>query len=141
MSAHLQLDIVTPEKTVFSGEVSFVYLPGAVGEMGILPGHAALLSVLVPGELRFGYKGDIEFLAIAGGFVEVVDDKVTVLTDKALSEIKMDEDAIQEALDRAKKELSQLGHDADVEKVAALEATIAKATAALVFKRKRKAGK
>ena len=138
---HLHLDIVTPEKTVFSGEVSFVYLPGAAGEMGILPQHAALLSSLVPGELRYGHDGEIRFLAIAGGFVEVVDNQVTVLTDKARSEIKMDEKAIEDALERAKKELSQIGHDADVEKVAALEATIAKATAALVFKRNRKAGK
>ena len=138
---HLHLDIVTPEKTIFSGDVSFVHLPGADGEMEILPQHAALLTSLVPGELHYGYEGEIKFLAIGGGFAEGADNKVTVLTDIALEEIKMDEDKIQEAIDRAKKELSQLGHDADVEKVAALEATIAKATAALAFKRNRKARK
>jgi F-type H+-transporting ATPase subunit epsilon len=138
---HLHLDIVTPEKTVFSGEVSFVYLPGASGEFGVLPQHTTLLATLVPGELRYGDHGEIKFLAIGGGFAEVVDDRVTVLTDLALEEIKMDDDKIQDALDRAQKELGEMRHGEDIEKVAALEATIAKATAALVFKRNRRAGK
>lgn len=81
-----QLDIVTPEKTIFSDTVEDVYLPGSEGEMGVLDMHAALVSPLSPGELRYKKDGKIEELAVGEGFVEVSDDKVSVLIDLAIGE-------------------------------------------------------
>ena len=134
----LHLDIVTPEKTHFSGKVSFVYLPGSEGELGILPNHAALVTALKPGELRYGAEGEIEMLAVGSGFVEVADDKVVVMTDMALDEHQIDEVAVAAAMERAEKALEDVRHSSNVEEVAALQATIAKSTAALNLKRKRR---
>ena len=87
----LHLDIVTPEKKIFSDTVDNVYLPGADGEMGILPQHAGLVTALKPGELRYLHNGKVEKLAIGSGFAEVTQTKVIVLTDMALGEAEIDE--------------------------------------------------
>jgi len=137
----LHLDIVTPEETHFSGKVSFVYLPGSEGELGILPHHAPLVTALRPGELRYGAEGEIEVLAVGGGFVEVADDRVVVMTDMALDEHQIDEVAVQAALDRAERALKDVRHADDAEEMVALQATIAKSMAALSLKRKRREGR
>ena len=87
----LHLEIVTPEKKVFSDTVGNVYLPGADGELGILDGHAALVTALQPGELRYEKGGQNVTLAIGGGFAEVNRPKVNVHTDKAKGEDHIDE--------------------------------------------------
>jgi F-type H+-transporting ATPase subunit epsilon len=133
---NLHLDIVTPEKTVFSGRVSFVYLPGVEGELGILPGHVPLVTALEPGELRYGSGGEIQVMAVGSGFVEVTGAAVTVMTDMALDEHEIDESSVAAALERAQQELSRIDHDADAEDIAALQAVIAKSTAVLRVKRK-----
>lgn len=83
----LLLDIVTPDRMLFSGEVNMVIAPAALGEVGILPLHAALLTDLNVGELRYKYldggKEAEEYVAIDGGFMEVFEDKVTVITPGA----------------------------------------------------------
>jgi F-type H+-transporting ATPase subunit epsilon len=135
---HLHLDIVTPERQVFSDEVDFVYLPGAEGELGILPQHAALLTTLRPGELRYGCRGDIGMLAVGSGFVEVASNRVLVLTDMALDEIEIDEAKVQAAMDRAEQALAGVSHATDAEEVAQLQATIAKSMAQLSLKRKKR---
>jgi F-type H+-transporting ATPase subunit epsilon len=80
--ATLKLEIATPEKQVVDREVDSVTIPGADGYMGILPGHAALLSELGKGELSFVSGGKSEKLSITGGYVEVRDNHVRVLADK-----------------------------------------------------------
>lgn len=134
----LHLDIVTPERKVFSDEVDFVYLPGSEGELGILPQHTALVTTLKPGELRYGCRGDIGALAVGNGFVEVADNKVVVLTDMAFNEIEIDEVKVQSALERAEKALQDVRHDTDAEDVAQLQAIIAKSMAQLSLKRKQR---
>ena len=67
----LQLDIVTPEKKAFSAPVDHVYLPGADGELGVLPMHAGLVTALKPGELRYLHNGQTTTLAIGSGFAEI----------------------------------------------------------------------
>jgi F-type H+-transporting ATPase subunit epsilon len=78
----LQLELVTPEKTVVDKAVDSVQIPGADGYMGILPGHAALLSELGTGALSYVAGGKTETLKISGGFVEIRDNHVRVLADK-----------------------------------------------------------
>ncbi|HCQ79236.1 MAG TPA: ATP synthase F1 subunit epsilon [Verrucomicrobiales bacterium] len=130
-----QLDIVTPEKTIFSDTVEDVYLPGSEGEMGVLDMHAALVAPLSPGELRYKKDGKIEELAVGEGFVEVSDDKVSVLIDLAIGEDAIDEAQVEEAMKRAQEALA--GENVDHDEMAALQAAIAKSEAMLKLKRKR----
>ena len=132
----LQLDIVTPEKKIFSDTVDNVYLPGVNGEMGILPQHAGLVTALKPGELRYLHNGKVETLAIGSGFAEVTQTKVIVLTDSALGEADIDEAHVEAAIKRAQEQLAAVDHNLDSEEVAYLQGVIAKSAAALHFKRK-----
>ena len=77
------LEVVTPEKLVASEHCTTAQIPGKDGYMGILPGHAALLSELGEGELSYVVGGRTERIKITGGYVEVRDDHVRVLADKA----------------------------------------------------------
>jgi F-type H+-transporting ATPase subunit epsilon len=132
----LHLEIVTPEKKIFSGPVDNVYLPGADGELGILPEHAGLVTALRAGELNYLENGKVSVLAIGAGFAEVSQQKVTVLTDSALGEDEIDEAATQLAMERAHEKLLGVDHSLDAEEVAHLQSVIAQAAAALHFKRK-----
>ena len=132
----LQLDIVTPEKKIFSDTVDNVYLPGADGEMGILPQHAGLVTALKPGELRYLHNGKVETLAIGSGFAEVTQTKVIVLTDSALGESEIDEDHAEAAIKRAQEKIATIDHNLNLEELAHLQGIIAKASADLHFKRK-----
>jgi F-type H+-transporting ATPase subunit epsilon len=132
----LQLDIVTPEKKVFSDTVDNVYLPGADGEIGVLPMHAGLVTALKPGELRYLHKGQVVTLAIGSGFAEVTQTKVTVLTDMALGEAEIDLQSAEEAIKRAQEKLQAVEHSMDAEEVAYLQGVISRSAAAISFKRK-----
>lgn len=134
----LQLDIVTPEKKIFSGEVDNVYFPASEGEMGVLEMHVALVTGMVPGELRYLQEGKVNELAVGEGFVEVTGHKVTVLTDLALGDEQIDENKVEEAMRRAEEALSKIDHSENSEEVAVIQATIAKSLAQLHLKRKRR---
>ena len=133
----LHLEIVTPELKVFFDEVENVYLPGADGEMGILPSHAALVTAMDAGELRYSKGGKVTELAVGHGFAEVTQEKVTVLTDVAFEEDNIDENAVQEALERAEKALEEVDPK-EAEEVAAQQKVIAAAMAQLALKKKRR---
>ena len=131
----IHLDIVTPERKVFSDTVDNVYVPGADGEMGILQMHAALVTVLQAGELRYLKDGKTEELAIGNGFAEVTQEKVTILTDVAFQEDEIDEAKVEEAMERAQKALEEID-PADVQEAAAMQAVMASSLAQLKLKRK-----
>lgn len=134
----LHLEIVTPEKKIFSDTVGNVYLPGADGELGILDGHASLVTALQPGELRYDKDGKTQVLAVGTGFAEVTEHKVNVLTDMAMGEEQVDEGKVEAAMKRAEEQLKNIGHDHDAEEVAHLQAMIAKSMAQLRLKRRPK---
>jgi F-type H+-transporting ATPase subunit epsilon len=134
----LQLEIVTPEKKIFSDTVDDVYLPGTEGEMGVLELHAALVTSLKAGELRYRKDGEVHELAIGNGFAEVTQHKVSVLTDMAMGEAEIDEASVEEAIKRAEDAIAALKHDHDAEEVAHLQAMIGQSTAKLNLKRKRR---
>jgi len=129
------LDIVTPEQKTFSDDVDSVVVPGIDGEFGVLTNHAALVTILKPGELRYTKGSETVELAVGEGLVEVLGDKVSVLTDLAVSDHEIDEERVQEALDRAKRSLEELSGD---EEIAAVQAMIQKSMAQLHLKRKRR---
>lgn len=103
----LLLEIVTPERQVFSDEVDSVVCPGVEGELGILPHHAPLLTTLGYGELRIRRAGEEEFFAIAGGFLQVRPDKVVVMAETADMASEIDVEKAQEARREAERQLSE----------------------------------
>lgn len=114
----LHLDIVTPERRVFSEEVEHVVLPTeASGEIDILPGHLPLMTMIAPGEMRYGKEGRMESLAIDRGFIEVLGDKVRVLTEAAIEVEAIDPASLDEARQRATaalEEARERGEDPEV---------------------------
>jgi F-type H+-transporting ATPase subunit epsilon len=103
----LLLEIVTPEAKTFSGEVDSVVLPGTQGEFGVLPGHEHLFTGIEPGELEIIQGSQKSWLAVGGGFVEVRNDRVAVLTDMAVRVEDIDENAADEARRRAEAALAE----------------------------------
>jgi F-type H+-transporting ATPase subunit epsilon len=101
----LQLEIVTPERLAYDDQVDSVVLPGAEGELGVLPHHAPLLATLGVGELRVRKGGEEEFFAIAGGFVQVRPDKVVVMAETADMASEIDLEKAQEARREAERAL------------------------------------
>jgi F-type H+-transporting ATPase subunit epsilon len=101
----LQLEIVTPEKLAYQGEVDSVQLPGSEGELGVLPHHAPLISTLGAGELRLRKGGEDEFFAIVGGFLQVLPDKVVVMAETADMASEIDLEKAQEARRQAEQAL------------------------------------
>jgi F-type H+-transporting ATPase subunit epsilon len=80
----MQVELVTPERVIYTGEASIVFARTPDGEIGFLPGHAALLGALLPGPLRIVTPDGSEVVAaVRSGFVEVCDDRVTILADAA----------------------------------------------------------
>ncbi|HEY82857.1 MAG TPA: F0F1 ATP synthase subunit epsilon [Dehalococcoidia bacterium] len=104
--AGLRLDIVTAERAVYSEEVDMVIAPGVEGQLGILPHHVPLMTVLVAGELRIKKGGEEETLAISGGFLEVRPDRVVVLADAAERAEEIDVARAEEAKRRAQERLA-----------------------------------
>lgn len=122
--ATFPLDIVTPEKTVLSETVQSIQLPAAEGSLGILAGHAPLLAELSVGECVVRLpNGAQEQLVIAGGFVEVSREKVTVLADTAEFAAEIDVDRAEQALARAREMLTKLdsGTSAEMDRATAQE--------------------
>jgi F-type H+-transporting ATPase subunit epsilon len=101
----LRLEIVTPERLAYAGEVDAVVVPGSDGELGILPHHAPLVSTLGVGELRFRTGGTEESFAIFGGFLQVRPDKVVVLAELADLASDIDLEAAREARREAERTL------------------------------------
>ena len=101
----LHLEIVTPEKLAYEGEVDSVQLPGSEGELGVLPHHAPLISTLGAGELRLRKGGEDEYFAIVGGFLQVLPDKVVVMAETADMASEIDLERAQEARQKAEQVL------------------------------------
>lgn len=131
----LQLDIVTPEGVTFSGKVDSVVIPSLDGELGILPGHVGLVVQIEPGDLALAHEGKTHHLAVGSGFVEVAADKVSVLTDMAINEDDIDEDAAEAAMRRA--EIAMREEKLQGEEHATVQASLQKSLAQLKVKRRR----
>ncbi len=134
--ATLSLEIVTPEAKTFSGEVDMVVLPGVEGELGILPMHVPLMTRLLPGEVRILQGGKQTELVVGTGFVEVSQNRVSILTDMAMADTEIDEAAAEEAVKRAEARAQE--KDLNSEEVAEIQGSIARSLAQLKFKRRRR---
>ncbi|MBI3486423.1 ATP synthase F1 subunit epsilon [Candidatus Daviesbacteria bacterium] len=105
--AQLHLKIVTPEKLIYEEDVDQVNVPSVDGELGILPHHANLMARLKSGELRIKNGSKVEVMALGGGFIQMDNNNLTVMTDLAISPEEIDEKAVEEAKKRAEQALEQ----------------------------------
>ncbi|MFT2092791.1 F0F1 ATP synthase subunit epsilon [Paraglaciecola sp. 2405UD69-4] len=107
----VQLDVVSAETSIFSGQVEAIQVTGSEGELGIHPGHAPLLTTLLPGMVRLVQNGDEENIYINGGVLEIQPGNVTVLADTAIRAEDLDEQAAVEAKKRAEDHIANPGAD------------------------------
>ncbi|MFN2454237.1 MAG: F0F1 ATP synthase subunit epsilon [Pyrinomonadaceae bacterium] len=129
MAEQLQLEIVTPERRVLAEEVEAVQLPGANGELGILPGHTPLISQLQTGVLAYTQGGASHQLHVSGGFVEVNADRVSVLAE--IAERPEEIDAAQARIERDEAEKILNAADTSEEDSMALREKLERATVRL----------
>ena len=123
----LHVEVVTQDRNVYNGEADMVVAPGSEGVLGILPRHAPLLTMLKPGELRIKYNNDEEALFVAGGFMEVSHNVVTVLADAAERAEDIDMARAEEARRRAQTLLEQRASNVDIGSVqGALERAVSR---------------
>ena len=108
MANTLQVDIVSAEREIFSGAAEMVFAPAVLGEVGIAPGHAPLVTQLAPGEIRVRQiGGEEEGFYVSGGMLEVQPEVVTVLSDTAMRAEDLDEAAALKAQEEAERQLHE----------------------------------
>ena len=113
MADKIQLEVVTPEKITLREAVDEITVPGLDGELGILPDHTPLISQLKTGILSYRQGNERKQLHVSGGFIEVLSDRVSVLSDVAERPEEIDLDRAQRARERAEKRLASRGDDID----------------------------
>jgi F-type H+-transporting ATPase subunit epsilon len=109
--AELTLNVVTPEGSLYEGEASFVAAPGADGELGILPRHAALIAHLGIGPLRVKTEKDTLRFAVRGGFLQVMENAVTLLATQAVKPEELDRQSLVEEKEALLAELQHPSSD------------------------------
>jgi F-type H+-transporting ATPase subunit epsilon len=128
----IQVDVVSAEESIFSGEAKFVALPGEAGELGILPGHIPLITRIKPGAVRIEKAdGGEEFVFVAGGILEVQPNRITVLSDTAIRGADLDEAKASEARKAAEEALKNASSELDLAKATSELAVMAAQIAAL----------
>ncbi|MDE1951430.1 MAG: F0F1 ATP synthase subunit epsilon [Betaproteobacteria bacterium] len=132
-----QVDVVSAEELIYSGQARFVALPGESGELGILPGHTPLITRIKPGAVRIertdGTRTEDDFVFVAGGVLEVQPKHVTVLADTAIRGKDLDEAKAQEALKLAQDNRASAK---DAQDIAVVEGELAMLAAQLAAIRK-----
>jgi F-type H+-transporting ATPase subunit epsilon len=135
MAKTLKLQIITPDATVYDEDVEIVMLPSVGGQIGILPQHVRLMTVMVRGEMLVRKDGHAHFLAVGEGLVDVTGDRVSILTDMAVAVENIDEAWAEEARQRA---AAQLRDKISAEEVASVNAALARSLTQLQVKRRRR---
>jgi F-type H+-transporting ATPase subunit epsilon len=116
MSDTFKLEIVTPEKKVVNTAAEEMQIPGKNGYLGILPGHAPLITELAVGEITYRENSTEQRLAVAWGFAEVLPDKVTILAESAERPSEIDVARARESKERAEQRLTSGDANVDVER-------------------------
>tara|TARA_B100000989_G_scaffold179812_1_gene135074 strand:- start:114 stop:530 length:417 start_codon:yes stop_codon:yes gene_type:complete len=135
----LKLEIVTPEKRVFEDTVESVVLPTESGEIGVLPGHIPLLTVVQPGNLHVTRAGTNEDLAVDKGFARIMGDTISVLTEAAIHVEEIDVDEVEAAQARAEEALEQAREQKEIDpaEIEKLEAIVRFSIAQKLIKKKK----
>jgi F-type H+-transporting ATPase subunit epsilon len=133
----MHVDVVTAERQLYSGEADTVLAPGTEGQLGILPRHAALLTTLKAGEMLIKLGGAEEPFFVSGGFLEVSNNKVTVLAETAEHAEEIDQARAEAARRRAQEHLAQAQSDVErAELLGALERAVARIHVAEISRRR-----
>ena len=120
MVTTMHCDIVSAEKSIFSGRVQMVIAAGSLGDLGIAPGHAPLLTAIIPGPVKLILEsGDEEVFYVSGGFLEIQRDVVTLLSDTAIRADDVDEVAAVKAVEDAEKAIANQGAEFEYSAAAA----------------------
>lgn len=114
MGSLLHLEVVSPEQVVISEDVNYVSLPGMNGELGILPEHLPLLAALKIGEMHYTQGTSTHYVFISGGFVELSDNTLTILTDAAERASNINTERALQAKRRAEARLMKTTEDIDI---------------------------
>lgn len=132
----MEFKVITLDEVVVSANVEYVYLPGSLGEMGVLDHHTAMITSLEPGELRYKpVDGPEESMVVGTGFVQINDDHVLMVTDLALDSSQIDESSVERAIEEA-QEVLKARSEMSREEQARFEASLTKQIMMLNFKRK-----
>ena len=132
MANTIHVDVVSAEESIYSGEATFVVLPGEAGELGIYPQHTPLITRIKPGSVRVQTAaGGEEFIFVAGGILEVQPTRVTVLSDTAIRGKDLDEGKANEAKRVAEEALPQAKSEIDMARATSELAILAAQIAAL----------
>ncbi|NQW24057.1 MAG: F0F1 ATP synthase subunit epsilon [SAR202 cluster bacterium] len=115
----MTLEIITAERQVYSDEVDMVIAPGFDGQLGILPQHAPLMTMLKPGELTVRKGGEDMYVAVTGGFMEVLGNKVSVLADACERSDEIDEARALQAIQRAQERIANRTSEVELERALA----------------------
>jgi F-type H+-transporting ATPase subunit epsilon len=116
MSETIKLEIVTPEKRVVDTAAEEVQIPGKNGYLGVLPGHAPLITELAVGEITYRQNSSEQRLAVAWGFAEVLPNRVTILAETAERPSEIDVERARKAKERAERRLASGDPSVDVER-------------------------
>jgi F-type H+-transporting ATPase subunit epsilon len=111
MADKITLRVVTPSRLVLDEEVDEVTAPGALGEFGVLPNHTAFLTLLEPGEMSYKQGAVKHYLALSGGYAEVLDNVMTVLAPAAEFAPEIDTERARQAKDTAEKRMGELNYE------------------------------
>jgi F-type H+-transporting ATPase subunit epsilon len=130
MAETIQLEIVTPERLVVSEAAEYIEIPGETGYLGVLPGHAPLITELAPGELTYRVGNQTKRLAVAWGFAEVLQTRVTILAESAERAEEIDVARAEAAKTKAEAALQKSGLEIDEEAQEALQRAQARLDAA-----------
>jgi len=132
MANTIHVDVVSAEESIYSGEATFVALPGEAGELGIYPRHTPLITRIKPGSVRVDTPdGGEEFIFVAGGILEVQPTRVTVLSDTAIRGKDLDEEKANTARRNAEESLKNAKSEIDMARATSELAVLAAQIAAL----------
>ena len=137
MAAKIQFEIVSPAGVSTAEQVDQVVIPTTTGEIGVLPQHEPLMTMLEPGELAVINDGKTVYAAIGEGFAQITPGRLSILTDMVTRESEIDEDAVAKAIERAQTALANAANMSD-EEAAGLEAGLKRNLAMLGVKRRRR---
>lgn len=134
----MQLKVVTPEKVIYDGEIDELIIPTVTGEIAVLPHHIDLLTQVVPGEMTIKHKGKDQHVAVTGGFLQIVDGVLTLLSDYAVRSEEIDAKKSLEAQKRAEETLKKKKEDLTERDFAVAQADMRRAILELKVANKRR---
>ena len=137
MATKIHFEIVSPAGVSTAAEVDQVVIPTTSGEIGVLPNHEPVMTMLEPGELAVVHEGKTTYAAIGEGFAQITPGRLSILTDMVAGEGEIDEDAVAKAIERAQTALANSANMSD-EEATAMEAGLKRNLAMLGVKRRRR---